>query len=198
MSTSAPSSSTSGSSSTDLASLLASLTSGSSSSSSTSINGVQQPTLNVGGLASGLDTNSIISQLMAVERQPRDLLANKLTVDQARQSVLAGFQTQLRSVESAAQDLRGLTLWQQQQTVNTSDTARITASIVAGAGAAIGGYQVDVSQLAGSAQRTYSFARPAAAGAITIDGHDTQLAANASIDDVVSAINTDPSATVYA
>lgn len=202
MSISSPSTSTSttSTSGTDLASLLASLTSGSSSSDSseTSINGVQLPTINVGGLASGLDTNSIITQLMAVERQPRDALANQLTVDQAKQSVLSGFQTQLLSVESAAQNVRSLTLWQQQQTVNTSDTSRITASIVAGAGAGIGGYQVEVSQLAGSAQRTYSFTSPASAGAITIDGHDTQVAAGASINDVVSAINTDPNATVYA
>jgi len=202
VSISSPSTSTSTSgSSTDLASLLASLTSGSSSSSSsseTAINGVQLPTINVGGLASGLDTNSIITQLMAVERQPRDALANQLTVDQAKQSVLSGFQTQLMGVESAAQNVRSLTLWQQQQTVNTSDSSRITASMVSGAGAGIGGYQVDVSQLASSAQRTYSFTSPASAGAITIDGHDTQISAGASIDDVVAAINTDPNATVYA
>ena len=170
----------------------------STSAPSTTINGVQQPTLNVGGLASGLDTNSIISQLMAVERQPRDALANQLTVDQARQSVLSGFQTQLMSLESAAQNVRSLTLWQQQQTVTSSDTSRITAAMVSGAGAGIGGYQVDVSQLASSAQRTYSFTSPASAGAITIDGHDTQVAAGASINDVVAAINTDPNATVYA
>jgi len=169
-----------------------------STSTGSSMAALTQPTLNVGGLASGLDTNSIIAQLMAIERQPRDALANKLTVDQARQSVLSGFQTQLRAVESAAQDLRSLTLWQQQQTVATSDSTRIGAAIVTGAGAGIGGYQVDVSQLASSAQRTYSFTSPASAGAITIDGHDTQVAAGASIDDVVAAINTDPNATVYA
>ena len=201
MSISSPSTSGSGSgSSSDLASLLAGLTSGSSSASSsgTSINGVPQPTINVGGLASGLDTNSIISQLMAVERLPRDALANQLTVDQAKQSVLQGFQTQLMSVESAAQDVRSLTLWQQQQTVTSGDTTRISAAMVSGAGAGIGGYQVDVSQLASSAQRTYSFTSPATAGRITIDGHDTQVAAGASVGDVVSAINTDPNATVYA
>lgn len=168
------------------------------SSSTTTLPGSTQPILNVGGLASGLDTNSIIAQLMAVERQPRDALANKATLAAAKQSVLSGFQTQLRAVESAAQDLRSLTLWQQQQTVSTSDSSRIGAAMVAGAGAGVGGYQVEVSQLASAAQRTYSFASPASAGTITIDGHQTSVAAGASIKDVVSAINTDASATVYA
>lgn len=164
----------------------------SSSASST------QPILNVGGLASGLDTNSIIAQLMAIERQPRDALANQATLAAAKQSVLSGFQTQLRSVEAAAQDLRSVTLWSQQQSASSSDPSRIGAAIVSGSGAGIGGYQVAVSQLANSAQRTYSFVSPSTAGTITIDGHATNVAAGASIGDVVSAINSDQGATVYA
>lgn len=157
-----------------------------------------QPILNVGGLASGLDTNSIVAQLMAIERQPRDALAAKASLAAAKQSVLSGFQTQLRAVEAAAQDLRSVTLWSQQQSVSTSDPSRMSASIVAGSGAGIGGYQVAVSQLANSAQRTYSFVSPSTAGTIAIDGHATNVAAGAAIGDVVSAINTDPNATVYA
>ncbi|MGZ4313819.1 MAG: flagellar filament capping protein FliD, partial [Solirubrobacteraceae bacterium] len=48
------------------------------------------------------------------------------------------------------------------------------------------------------AQRTFSFASPAADTTITIDGHDTGVAAGASVYDVVDAINNDRSATVYA
>jgi flagellar hook-associated protein 2 len=157
-----------------------------------------QPILNVGGLASGLDTNSIIAQLMAIERQPRDALAAQATLAAAKQSVLSDFQTRLRSVEAAAQDLRSISLWSQTQSASTSDPSRISASIVAGSGAGIGGYQVQVSQLANSAQRTYSFVSPASAGTITIDGHATTVAAGAAIGDVVSAINGDQNATVYA
>lgn len=156
------------------------------------------PLLNIGGLASGLDTNSIIDQLMAIERQPRTRLDQQATLITARQSALADFQSRLRAVEAAAQDLRSVTLWSQQQSVATSDTTRLSAAIVAGSGAGVGGYQVEVTQLANAAQRTYAFSSPVAAGTITIDGHDTAVAANASISDVVSAINSDPSATVYA
>lgn len=156
------------------------------------------PLLNIGGLASGLDTNSIVDQLMAVERQPRTRLDQQASLITARQSALADFQSRLRAVEAAAKDLRSVTLWSQQQSVATSDATRLSAAIVAGSGAGVGGYQVEVSQLANAAQRTYSFSSPASAGTITIDGHDTRVAAGASIADVVSAINSDASATVYA
>ncbi|HYV15178.1 MAG TPA: flagellar filament capping protein FliD [Conexibacter sp.] len=154
------------------------------------------PLLNVGGLASGLDTNSIVDQLMAIERQPRDRLAQQQTLTQARQTLLQDFQTRLRSVESAAQGLRSVTLWAQTQAVESSDPTKVVASSATGAG--IGGYQVEVSQLANSAQRTFTFASPASAGSITIDGHATAVAAGASITDVVTAINSDTNATVYA
>lgn len=156
------------------------------------------PLLNIGGLASGLDTNAIVDQLMAIERAPRTKLDTQASLITAKQSVLADFQSRLRAVEAAAQDLRSVSLWSQSQSASTSDATRISAAIVAGSGAGVGGYQVEVSQLANAAQRTYSFASPASAGTITIDGHDTAVAAGASIGDVVSAINADPRATVYA
>jgi flagellar hook-associated protein 2 len=156
------------------------------------------PLLNIGGLASGLDTNSIVDQLMAVERLPRTRLDQQASLITARQAALADFQSRLRSVEAAAKDLRSVTLWSQQQNVATSDPTRLSAAIVAGSGAGVGGYQVEVSQLANAAQRTYAFSSPAAAGTITIDGHDTRVAAGASLAEVVSAINSDTSATVYA
>ena len=164
----------------------------SSSSSATT------PLLNIGGLASGLDTNSIIDQLMAVERQPRTKLDTKASLITAKQSVLADFQSRLRAVEAAAQDLRSVSLWSPAQRAVTSDPTRISAALVTGAGAGVGGYQVEVSQLASSAQRTYAFSAPASDGTITIDGHDTAIRAGASISDLVSAINSDASATVYA
>jgi flagellar hook-associated protein 2 len=154
------------------------------------------PLLNIGGLASGLDTNAIIDQLMAIERQPRTKLDDQASLVRARQAAYADFQSRLRSVEAAARDLRSVGLWAQTQSVASTDPTRVSATI--GAGAGVGGYQVEVSQLASSAQRTYSFTSPASAGTITIDGHDTAVAAGASLSDVVTAINSDANATVYA
>ena len=154
------------------------------------------PLLNIGGLASGLDTNAIVDQLMAIERQPRTKLDQKAALVTARQTVLGEIQSRLRSVETAARDLRSVSLWAQTQSASSSDETRVTATI--GAGAGVGGYQLEVSQLANSAQRTYNFTRPAAAGTITIDGHDTAIAAGATIRDLATAINADAAATVYA
>jgi flagellar hook-associated protein 2 len=156
------------------------------------------PLLNIGGLASGLDTNAIVDQLMAIERAPRTRLDVKASLITAKQSVLSDFQSRLRAVESAAQGLRSVGLWAQTQSASSSDATRLSAAIVPGSGAGVGGYQVEVSQLANAAQRTYSFVSPASAGTITIDGHDTAVAAGASLRDVVSAINSDARATVYA
>lgn len=154
------------------------------------------PLLNIGGLSSGLDTNAIIDQMMAIERLPRTKLDNKATFAALRQNMLAGFQTQLRAVEAAAKDLRSVTLFTQTQSVDSSDPTKATATT--GSGAGVGGYQLEISQLANSAQRTFSFTSPASAGTITIDGHDTAIAAGASIGDVVAQINSDTGATVYA
>lgn len=156
------------------------------------------PLINIGGLASGLDTNAIVEQLMAIERQPRARLDQRALLVTARQQLLTDFQSRLRAVEAAAKDLRAVSLWSPSQTVATSDATRLSAAIVAGSGAGVGGYQVEVTQLANAAQRTYAFSSPASAGTITIDGHDTAVAAGATLADVVSAINADASATVYA
>jgi flagellar hook-associated protein 2 len=156
------------------------------------------PLLNIGGLASGLDTNAIVDQMMAIERVPRTKLDTQASLITAKQSVLADFQSRLRAVESAAQGLRSVGVWAQSQSASSSDQTRLSAAIVAGSGAGVGGYQVEVSQMANAAQRAYSFVSPTSAGTITIDGHDTAVAANATIGDVVSAINSDPRATVYA
>lgn len=154
------------------------------------------PLLNIGGLASGLDTNGIVAQLMSIERAPRARLDVKASLVTARQNLLQDFQSRLRAVDAAARDLRSASLWSQSQGVTSSDPARVGAAI--GTGAGVGGYQVEVTQLANSAQRTYAFSSPGAAGAITIDGHDTALEAGATIDDVIAAINGDSDATVWA
>ena len=54
------------------------------------------PMFNIGGLASGLDTNSIIQQLMSIEQQPKVRLQQKQVVEQARQSTLKDVQTRLK------------------------------------------------------------------------------------------------------
>ena len=152
--------------------------------------------LQITGLASGLDTNAIISEMMAIDRQPVTNLTNRESGLKAKDSQLQSIQTALQTLAANAQALSDPGLWASTQTVNSSDSTRVSATTATGAG--VGGYQVSVTQLANSAQRTFTFASPAAGDTITIDGHQTTLAAGATIQDFVNAINSDSSATVYA
>jgi flagellar hook-associated protein 2 len=169
-----------------------------STTPTTAIGGTQSSSnpLSIGGLASGLDTTAIISALMAIDSQPLARMKVQQAVIQTRQSLLQGIQTQLSSLQTAAQGLASPTTFATTQSVTSSDTTKIVATLASGAG--VGGHVLTVGQMANSAQRTFTFASPAAGDTVTIDGHNTTLAANASIQDFVSAVNSDASATVYA
>ena len=51
--------------------------------------------IQLSGLSSGLDTEGIISGLMAAESVPRNKLANQQIVIQARKDILADIETKL-------------------------------------------------------------------------------------------------------
>jgi flagellar hook-associated protein 2 len=61
-----------------------------------------------------------------------------------------------------------------------------------------GGYQVAVTQLATSAQRTFTYTPPGQADTVTIDGKDVPVAAGASIQTFVSSINNNSNLDVWA
>ncbi|MGZ4243106.1 MAG: flagellar filament capping protein FliD [Solirubrobacteraceae bacterium] len=152
--------------------------------------------LQVTGLASGLDTAKIVSQMMDIQKRPVTALQNQQQKLTARNTQLTAIQQALKKVNDDALALLDPRVYRGTQKATSSEPTRVAASTTAGAG--VGGYQVAVTQLANAAQRTFSFASPAADTTITIDGHDTGVAAGASVYDVVDAINNDRSATVYA
>jgi flagellar hook-associated protein 2 len=152
--------------------------------------------INITGLASGLNTNEIINALMAVERRPVAQLTNQQSVLQAQQTQLKQIQTSLQQLSFSAADLASPALFETSQGVTSSNPSQITALSTKGAG--IGGYEVNVTQLANSAQRTFTFTSPASADTLTIDGHEISVKAGASIQEVVNAINSSSTATVYA
>jgi flagellar hook-associated protein 2 len=161
-----------------------------------STSSLTSPLINIGGLATGLDTNTIIDQMMTAESIPLNTLRTQQTIEQYRQRLLQGFQSQMQSLSTALQALHSTALFTQTQGVTSSDATKITASTTTGAG--VGSYQVAVSQLANSAQRTFGYTPPASDGTITIDGHGTAVRAGESIQDIVNSINSDSNATVYA
>jgi flagellar hook-associated protein 2 len=102
------------------------------------------------GLTAGaVDVNSIVTQLMTVERKPIDNLNKKSASYQTQLSVFSSVKSSLSTFQSAVQNLKGTGSFQA-FTVNSSDSSTLTAS--AGATAASGNYAIEVSSLAQSQQ----------------------------------------------
>ena len=153
-------------------------------------------TINFGGIASGLDTNSIVDQLMAIERQPQNRLKLRQSQIDARKSALSDVSTRLKNLKNAAADLKSPTLWLDTQSVDVNDPTKVVASRTGPAGT--GGYQVTVTQMARAYQHWYQYAAPASDDSISIGGRSYTVAANSDLDAVANTINSDSDATVYA
>src|SRR6188768_1644139 len=111
--------------------------------------------ISLSGMASGLDTESIIGQLMAIEQ-------NKVTAVQRRQisitqhkTDLSAIKAKLDAVKTAANDLQSASLWKPVQTTASSDATKVDVTVLGGAG--IGGHSIQVDRLASSAQHGFDY-----------------------------------------
>src|SRR3954466_13275265 len=166
------------------------------------------PTINFGGLASGLDTNTIIDQLMAIERQPQNRLKLKQQQVDARKSALNDVMTRLKNLQTASQDLKSPTLWLDTQSVDVNDSTKIAATRTGGAGT--GGYQVQIDTLASASQHWFTYVPPTADQTLTFDYGGTAplpaptkhfsvtLASGADIAVAASSVNSNSDSPVYA
>ncbi len=100
----------------------------------------------ISGLASGLDTTSIISQLMKVEAQPQTNLKNKVTSDQTIVTAYQAVNTKMQALGTAASALTQSSAWQAATATSSSSSVVATAST----GAPTGTYTFDVTSLARS------------------------------------------------
>ena len=159
--------------------------------------------LQVGGLASGMDTESIITQLMSIEQAPRNRAARQGVTIQARQDALRQIDTKLTNLKLAAGDLRSAALWSPKQTVTSGTEGVLTARQVTGA--APGGYTVSVSSLASADSRTYAW--NAGGGSLSVDYKSGDAGVTTtktfdltgmSLDDAVSTVNSDATSPVWA
>jgi flagellar hook-associated protein 2 len=156
--------------------------------------------LALSGLASGVDTSSIVDQLMSIERQKVTRINNQQTSVTAHQTGLQAVASKLNALSSAALALTDSATWKTSQTSTSSDTTKVTVAQLDGAG--IGGHTVSVDRLASSAQHGFSYASSGSAGTFTITsptGSATiSVGANATAKDIAAAINASTSAPVYA
>jgi flagellar hook-associated protein 2 len=122
------------------------------------------------GLGSGLDVNSIVTQLMAVEKRPLTQLQTTAGSFNATLSEMAKLQSNFAAMRDKAQALNNVDLWNA-TTASSSDGAAVTVST--GTNATVGSYAVAVSKLALSQTVTSSALADSAAtlgtGTLTIE-----------------------------
>jgi flagellar hook-associated protein 2 len=168
-------------------------------------------TISAAGIGSGLDVDSIVSQLVAIERRPIDLLKQQATKLSTQLSSFGLMQSYVGNLQSAATQLTGSNLWTR-MSATSSDAASVAAT--ASATAVAGNYSIEVSQLARAqslassayassssvlGQGTLSFTRgDGSTAAVTIGAGETTLAGirdriNASAVGLSAAILTDAS-----
>jgi flagellar hook-associated protein 2 len=88
-------------------------------------------TTSVSGLVSGLDTSTIISQLMQIEAQPQTNLKTKLTSTQTAVTAYQGLNTKFQALLSAAKTMQDSATWGARSA--TSSDSSVAASATAGA-----------------------------------------------------------------
>jgi flagellar hook-associated protein 2 len=175
-----------------------------SSTTSTTTSGFQLSTLTgsttpqITGLSSGLDTDQIVEELMATKQQPLTNLENQQSLLNARNTELETLQSELQAVQTDAMAMLDPSLYDPTQTVTSSNSSAVGAALTGSTGAVEGGYQISVTQLAQSAQRTFSFTSPTSDDAITIDGQAVTIKAGESASNFAASINNNSNLDVYA
>jgi flagellar hook-associated protein 2 len=100
-------------------------------------------TISSAGIGSGLDVNSIVTQLMAIERQPLTALETKATAIQSTVSEYGKIKSAVSTLRDLASKLASSTTWG--QTVTNSSSTAVSATTN---NSAAGSYTVEVQALA--------------------------------------------------
>ncbi len=143
------------------------------------------------GLATGLDTDSIVTDIMALERAPIDRLTAKKNSETERLKAYAQFKTKLDSLKTAVGDM-SVTSQVRSTSASLSSEDSFTATTTSGA---VGSYKVSVAQLA-QVQKTitrgFSSNSSALLGTGSISVNGTEIAVtddNNSLLGLVQSIN---------
>lgn len=138
------------------------------------------------GIGSGLDVKSIVSQLVALEKQPLTGLKAQAATTQTRISAYGQIQSLISTLSDAAGSLASVTGWNAVR-ATSSDTASVSAS--AAGGTSPTAFSVEVSALA-KAKSTTSAVVPPAGSAVGAGTLSLTLGSGASVSLTVSASDT--------
>jgi flagellar hook-associated protein 2 len=159
------------------------------------------------GMASGLDTELIVSQLMALEQNKVTAVQMRQVKIQAHKDDLSSIKSKLDAFKTAAAALSDAATWKATQTTSSSDISKLGVTLLSGAG--IGGHTVQIDKLASSAQHGFTYTPSATAGSFDLSYAPTaadpnpakvtiNVAANATAADVATLINANEASPVYA
>ncbi len=156
----------------------------------------------VDGLVSGLDTTSIINQLMQLQAAPQNRLKTTLSSTQAEVTALQAVNTKMSTLQTAAEKLANITTWG--SAAATSSSTAVTATAASGALAGSLTFSVKGLAAAKASISTQTYSSTTDSGAVTdspieIHGADGSLRATitptgSSLADVVRAVNASPDA----
>ncbi len=103
-------------------------------------------TASVSGLSSGLDTATIIEQLMQLEAAPQTRLKTNLTSEQSKVSILQTINTKVAALATQAKDLSAGTAWN--ALTATSSSTAVTLATTSGTSAGTFSFTVDATAAA--------------------------------------------------
>lgn len=124
------------------------------------------------GIGSGLDVNTIVSSLMAIERRPLVQLQSDASGLSSQLSTFGQMQSLTSTMRDKAAAIASVTMWNK-TAASSSNASVIGAAVVPNGGAVAGAYSIAVSQLATSqslTSRTYTAAtNNVGEGSLTIE-----------------------------
>jgi len=146
--------------------------------------------VSISGGVSGLDWQSIVDQLMAIEQKPVNDLQAKEATWRSDESIWTDLGTKLGDLDAAIQNLQSASTWNA-LAFTSSNTSVVTGS--AGSGAVPGTYQINVTQLA-QAEKDASDAQSSTTtplglqGSFSINGVQVQVASTDTLTDIAAHI----------
>ena len=138
----------------------------------------------VGGLISGFDSNTFISSILQLERQPETRMQEKVTTLQAQKTAIQSMRTQLLSLRSSVQSFKLSNTFGQFE-ADSSETTVGTAS-VSGTTPVVGSYVINVTQMASA---TVAQSGSKLGGAINPDAAMSSSGITTEVDEGIFTVN---------
>lgn len=126
------------------------------------------------GIGSGLDINSMVTQLVALENRPLTQMKAQAASLQTQVSSYGKLSSLFSALQTASNKLTGTSLWTQ---ANASSSDSASVSVSGGSGATAGNYAVSVQKLAGSQTVASGSAFPDASALVGAGQMTVQLGA---------------------